>query len=213
MNGWPFLIARGRRRGYSVLLAPAFLHEEYGLLEEVAGPVTAAEPVRVAATKNSRGHDLSVVWSEHRVTAADVADGTEPRDEHSRPLRLLYGFVCQETILTRPADTDLARSLASGLDTYRRFLAGEQRFTVESSTPFDLRTAGTSRQAAPPATRPRRNYAIPLALVGVAAGFAIGIAVASGGAENPTKTPPECTTTTTTEPPDPETTTRPRGRG
>jgi hypothetical protein len=195
MNGWPFLIARGRRRGYSVLLAPAFLHEEYGLLEEVAGPVTAAEPVRVAAARSSRGHDLGVVWSEHRVTAADIADGTEPRDEHSRPLRLLYGFVCQETVLSRPADTDLARALAAGLDTYRRFLAGEQRFTVESSAPFDLHTAGTSRPAAPPEIRPRRNYAIPLALVGVAAGFAIGIAVASGGDETPAKTPTECTTT------------------
>jgi hypothetical protein len=189
VDGWPFLVARGRRRGYSVLLAPGFLQQDYGLLEEVAGPVSAAEPVRVAAARTSRGQDLSVVWSEHRVTAADVADGAEPRDEHSRPLRLLYGFVCQQTILARPADADLSRSLAAALDTYRRFLAGEQRFTVEPSRPFDLRSTVAPRPAAPPGTRPRRNYAIPLALVGVAAGFAIGLAVASVGAEDPPKCP------------------------
>lgn len=205
MNGWPFLVARGRRRGYSVLLAPGFLQQDYGLLEEVAGPVTAAEPVRVATARTSRGHDLNVVWTEHRVTSDDLADGAEPRDEHSRPLRLLYGFVCQETILARPADADLSWSLAAALDTYRRFLAGEQRFTVESSAPFSLRTTVASRPAAPPEVAPRRNYAIPLALVGVAAGFAIGIAVASVGADSPPPVKTECpntSATTTLAPPD-----------
>lgn len=199
MHGWPFLIARGRRRGYSVLLAPAFLRADYGLLEEVAGPVPANQPVQVATARTSRGEEVCVAWSAHLVTAEDLADGTEPRDEHSRPLRLLYGFACQRAVPASPSDVDMARSLTAAMATYRRFLADEQRFTVESSAPFDLRSPVSSpRPSAPPVTgtRQRRGYAVPLALAGLAVGIGMGIGIGAAMADDSPDLQQEPTTCT-----------------
>jgi hypothetical protein len=204
MNGWPFLIARGRGRGYGVLLAPDLLRADYGLLEEVAGPLPAAEPVRVASARTGRGEGLTVAWSEHRVTAADLADGTEPRDEHSRPLRLLYGFACREAIQGPPSDVDMTRAKDAALATYRRFLADERGFTVETSAPFELRSVAAVRPAARSDTRPStmRRYAIPLTVAGLAIG-AIIVAIIMLSSPEPEKQPPDPprpTQTSTTRP-------------
>lgn len=186
-TAWPFLIARGRQRGYSVLLAPHFLvaDGDYGFLEEAAGPVHESEPVRVGLATSGRGRRFGLVWSEHRVTAEDVGGTTDPRDEHSRPLRLLYGFLTTDTAVNAPADLDGARRAA--LDTYRRFLADEHHFTTEPSTSLDA--TETSAPPEPlvvsPAPAPDWWWAKALVIaaavvVGAAAVVLVAIALSSG---------------------------------
>jgi hypothetical protein len=156
--------------------------------------VPAAQPVQVATARTSRGDEVGVAWSAHLVTAEDLADGTEPRDEHSRPLRLVYGFACQRAILAPPSDVDMTRSLTAALATYRRFLADEQRFAVESSAPFEQRSAVSSRPVAPPTTGPprRRGYAVPLALAGLAVGIGMGIGIGAAMADDTQQEPTTC---------------------
>ncbi|XVS68047.1 hypothetical protein ACQPYE_18960 [Actinosynnema sp. CA-299493] len=207
-RGWPFLVARGRRRGYSVLLAPSFLIDDHGLLEEVVGPVP---DVRVASVRNAGGRWLCVVWAAHTATEAEIGN---PRDEHSRPLRLLYGFVCPDGVVERPSEAGMTASLAGALDTYRRFLEDEERFTVEASTPIDLGPPVLARAqprtiAPPPAPQhpcPRRWQDTVLVLLAGLVVAIIGIRVLADDSSDQGPPPPCLTfdtrvTGTTTAPP------------
>lgn len=145
-QGWPFLIARGRQRGYSVLLAPRFLLAEgdYGFLEQATGAVRESAPVQAGVAISQRGRRLGLVWSEHRVTAEDLSDTEDPYDEHSRPLLLLYGFVCADTAVSAPHGAGLDHARRVALDTYRQFLTDENGFTTQPSAPFDTRSPAVS---------------------------------------------------------------------
>lgn len=138
VTGWPFLIARGRRRGYSVLAAPPFLvrHREEGFLEEVVGPTPDSVATRMVDSPG--GRHLCLVWGDHLVRGDEVGEPADPVDEHSRSLRLLYGFVCQDATVSAPDPADLERSLAPMMATYRRFLDGEEEFAVEESSPLPV---------------------------------------------------------------------------
>lgn len=160
--GWPFLIARGRRRGYAVLLAPTWLIDErdHGLLEEVVSPLNGATPHQIGTATTVRGRRLDVIWAEHTLTAADLASepgALSPRDEHSRPLNLLYGYLCVDSAICQPTSEDLAHSRRAALNTYRRFLIDEDGFTIEGSTPFDRAAA----PALPPPALTRRSTPRP----------------------------------------------------
>ena len=203
---WPFLIARGRRRGYSVLLAPAWLIAEgdHGFLEDTVGPVDPPATWRSAPAVSPHGRRLSLVWAEHAVTAADVGESAAPRDEHSRPLRLLHGVLCASEAVPDPATAGLAGSREAALATYRRFLADEDRFAVEGSAPFQVTiAAGTQRRTPQPEARPapaavssRSSRSSPLSrgrltvpvLAGVsavAAVFTTAAILLSGGPDQP----------------------------
>src|SRR4051812_36532744 len=103
-RAWPFLVARGRERGYRTLLAPDFLVAErgYGVLDDSVVPDPEEDRASVITVVTSTGRALTVAHATHVVTAADLAEpGTEagerePRDRHSRPLQLIYGFVCAD---------------------------------------------------------------------------------------------------------------------
>jgi hypothetical protein len=191
-KGWPFLVARGRQSGYTTRLAPDFLVESrtYGVIEDVVG---AGSQV---TTVDAGGHGLAVVWAEHKVTGADIGSAEAPRDEHSRPLHLLYGFVCPDAAIVQPSEVDLSWTRQAALDTYRRFLADERGFTLESSGPFELHStvAGTAQ---PPVISRRM---VPFAMAGLVAVAAVGIVMMtsfSGG--EPTQPPcPQPTTTAST---------------
>lgn len=192
-QGWPFLVARGRQSGYAVRLAPDFLiqTQEYGVLEDGTGAQIVAG-----------GRTLAVVRAEHTVTGADVGLTEAPRDEHSRPLHLLYGFVCPDATSVEPSDMDISRALQAALGTYRRFLADESGFTLAASNPFPLDSAVA------PLTRPpaERKPVVPYALAGLVAVAAIVIiAVTSLGGEDPP--PPPLHPPTTTSVPRPVVTT------
>ena len=180
-DAWPFLIARGRRRGYSVLLAPGYLLDGYGFLEEAAGPARGA-PFRVAVVPG-RGQ---LAWAEHDVSTSDI--GGDPHDEHGRPLRLTYGFLCRQG-KPEPAEGDFARVRDIALEVYRRFLAGEEGFRVEPSEPFAVRSvAVTAVQAPPPA--PRRIHWLVWAGAGIV--VAGGVVAAVLGLTASEETLPQC---------------------
>ncbi|WP_125727986.1 hypothetical protein [Kibdelosporangium aridum] len=176
-QGWPFLVARGRQSGYAVRLAPDFLIQthEYGLLEDGTGTQIVAN-----------GRTLAVVRAEHTVTGADVGLAEAPRDEHSRPLHLLYGFVCPDATAVRPSDVDMSRTLEIALDVYRRFLADESGFTLAASSPFPLDST-VAALTTPPVERRR---VAPYAVAGLVAAAAVAvIAVMSLGGEDPPPPP------------------------
>ena len=205
-QGWPFLIARGRRRGYSVLLAPAFLvdQHDYGFLEEATGPLHPGEPFRITTTSRA-GRPLCLVWTEHPVSAADIgSDGEPPRDEHSRPLRWINGFLCAGSTVSHPSEIDIASARTAARDTYRRFLANEERFRTERSAPLPLHStlAGlTPRQPAAPA-RPGR----PRGLIILASATAVAAAGAIALSGSPSPQPSSCPLPTMTTTPAPTTT-------
>ena len=145
MNGWAFLIARGRREGYRSLLVPDFLarSNEIGVLGQTAGDAPTDGSPRISAAVYHAGK-LTLAYRTQRLTTADLhatpprADDSPPVDQFGRPLDLLYGFVCRDAEINQidEADLDIARTEA--LRTYRRFLAAESDFTPETSTPFLL---------------------------------------------------------------------------
>jgi hypothetical protein len=147
-QGWPFLIGRGRRRGYTTLLAPDFLVAEqaHGALEEIIAPSAGDDHTRTARLASTSGRRLTVVYATHRVTAADIGEPADPVDEHSRPLQIMYGFVCPETWASpQPdpaiAESDLRTARTAALDSYRRFLStAEDAVTVEPSVAYPLRS-------------------------------------------------------------------------
>lgn len=191
-EAWPFLVARGRRRGYSALLVPGFLGEP-GFLEETAVPLDDVS-FRTAATPFG-----SLTWAEHAVTRADA--GGEPRDEHGRPLVLLHGLLCPRG---EPADAGaaLAWTDAIALAVYRRFLDGEEEFRAEASEPFEVGLArgvpfrsGPAPHppvviSAPPPGKPRRGLVWAGAGAVVAGAVAAVIALVSAGSGP--EPPPPC---------------------
>ncbi|GAA1285985.1 hypothetical protein Psi02_56280 [Planotetraspora silvatica] len=146
---WPFLVARGRRLGYRTLLAPGFLISagEHGVLDDTVVPDSQEDRAAVVETETPSGRRISIVHATHIVTAADVAEpGTPPterapRDTHSRPLQLIYGFVYVGGGAGPPGADDLRICRELSLAAYRRFLADEEAFRVESGHGFALRSA------------------------------------------------------------------------
>jgi hypothetical protein len=194
-QGWPFLIGAGRRHEYRTLIAPAFLitASEYGILDRHAGRTPDGE-TRVVQIR-SAGHPLWMAYATHTVTQADVPD---PRDEHSRPLQILTGFVCDAPI-ERPNPADLAVTLDTGMAVYRRYLEDEDRFGVLASEAFPLRSVlrRAAASAAAPAPQPGRRDVSrrTLAVLGLAAALLVAavatlVVALSGGDPQPACTSP-----------------------
>ncbi|HKN99777.1 MAG TPA: hypothetical protein VJX10_21835 [Pseudonocardiaceae bacterium] len=183
-QGWPFLVARGRTRGYSVLLAPDFLlaRRDYGFLEDVAGPLPDGTPFRTATVRRDYG-DIGVVW-------CDCPTGL--RDEHSRPLRLLAGFTCAGTV-SRPSELDLDAARTAASATFERFLRDEDGFTVESARPFPARSTVAR---APVPTRPRPRRTLPVAAACVAAVVLLLVLLTTHRGSPPKRPAPPCVTPT-----------------
>jgi hypothetical protein len=177
-QGWPFLIAAGRRRDYSTLLAPDFLVAalDYGVLDEAVRP----------------GSDGSVevrTGGGRRLTIVSATKSVRVRDEHGRPLRMMYGFVCVDGSVPVPAAEDLATALAAASPVYERFLADEDRLLVEPSAGFPLRSVVV--RPPPPALLPAvRNRAALLLGGGVLAlGLTVTAAVSMAGEKPPAVAP------------------------
>jgi hypothetical protein len=183
-GAWPFLVARGRRRGYSALLVPGFLRE-HGFLEATATPL---DDVRSRAVATPHG---VLVWAEHAVAAAEA--GGEPRDEYGRPLVLLHGFLCPhgEPVAAPGA---LVRTRATALATYGRFLADEEGFRTERSEPFPIEVVAVARPrvVAPPEEPARTVRGLVwagAAAVVVAGAVAAVVGFASAGDDSPVLSP------------------------
>jgi hypothetical protein len=109
-----------------------------------------------------------MAYTTHVVTAADLAEtGMLPRDEHSRPLTLLYGYVCEAPWTPNPTHDELRAGREQALDVYRRFLADEDATTVSASHPRQIQTYATEAPRTP--AEPVRTRGVPwnLAIVGL----------------------------------------------
>ena len=151
--GWPFLIAPGRQRDYSLVLAPDFLvaASSHGVLEAAVRPGDERDPARVLEVQDTAGRPLTVAYRTHLVTAQDVGAQTDPRDTSGRRLRFMYGFVCLTVWVPAPAAEDLAATLDVALARYREFLADEHAAGVLAAPSFALRSVTTSARPPRPA--------------------------------------------------------------
>jgi hypothetical protein len=172
-RGWPFLVARGRRTGYRVVLAPDFLaqqQEEHLLLEQVgAGSADAAGHAVVELSGSPSGR-LVAIYREEPATGAELipSAATTARgtvlDRHGRPLELLYGIVASAGV-ARLNERDMARARRDAVSAYRWFLADEERFEARVSRGFPLSVSlpsaalplhrDSSPRSGPPPTRSR----------------------------------------------------------
>jgi hypothetical protein len=155
MNGWAFLVAHGRRKGYRTVLAPDFLveHNLHGLLSEYAVVDSSDASGRHAAeiTNDEVGH-LSLTFRAERLSSRDlyestVTDADLVLDEYGRPLRFLYGIVAQHEPPNGIDEHDLRRVRAEALTSYRLFLEDEETFQVAASRSFELH--GSSQPVQP----------------------------------------------------------------
>lgn len=152
-RGWPFLISRGRRVGYRTLLAPALLvtDGDYTVLADHVEPGAVLDRPGIIDLTTPSGQPISVVHATHRVSGTDLGQAAAPKDEHGRPLHLLYGFVCPRARGICPDQADLRTALTAALEAYQSFLKDEKDFAIEVGEPFPLRS---SFETAAPAQRP-----------------------------------------------------------
>jgi hypothetical protein len=185
---WPFLVAAGRRRDYSILLAPDFLVADldYGVLEEIARPSDDSRPT-VVAVRTRTGRRLTVVHATHLLTAADLepdgAYAASPSDEYGRPLRLIYGFVSHDRVV-EPSAADLRTAFDAALVVYRRFLDDEDVIAVAPGHAYLMRSLTHGTAPVPvmvpvsvPAKAPRVRRPVVLAASSVAVIGAIAAGV------------------------------------
>ena len=167
-RGWPFLVARGRHRGYRTVLAPDFLAQRdlQGVLSDsAAGDGMQPGQARTAEVDAPAVGPMTLCFRIEQVRAADVnghlpGDDAIATDEHGRPLEILYGVVVRGRLSGPVHDGDLGAARSQALRSYRRFLEQEDAFEVDASPAFALR--GVTAKAPPaPAPPPRTRTASP----------------------------------------------------
>ena len=167
--GWPFLVAAGRVRDYSVLIAPDFLvaSGEQGLLG-IAGSAVEGAPAESRSVRTPSGRVLTLSYAARLLTPADLgagsgdpADGPPVVDEFGRPLRMVVGIVTDGGPLVDPT-ADLARAERAVLPAFRRFWADEAGYRVEPSPGEPVRSFGRVELPAPvPAPAPYAPASLP----------------------------------------------------
>jgi hypothetical protein len=142
-SGWAFLVARGRRQGHRARLVPGVLKElgVSGVVEELAGALgepTAGPVLRQVPLPDRR---MTIAYQTHRIRPEDLAEPAGPvRDEHGRPLDIIYGFICLDGMIEPLNDADLRTALQQALASYRAFLDDESSFVTQTSLAFPLRS-------------------------------------------------------------------------
>jgi hypothetical protein len=148
---WPFLVGRGRRKGYQTLLAPGFLIEQD--MHETLAEATPSVPVGVlgrARVSCPGVGPLTLAYTTEGIATGRIDSGNgvgEWTDEHGRPLEMLYGVVAHEPLSDTLAVNDLQRAREDALEAYGGFLAHEDDFSVGASQQYSLpRQAPDHRQ-------------------------------------------------------------------
>jgi hypothetical protein len=188
-RGWPFLVARGRRRGYKTILAPDFLTERnlHGLLSQSSSGADLPPDGSRSVVLEHRDVGAMTAWYRtEQVSPADLAGSAgavqeAATDEHGRPLEILYGVVAQERVSGVVEHDDWSVARRAALRSYRRFLEREDDFGVDASAAFALHGVGGPKTTRPAAERPRH----PLPARAAAAGPRrrsrhLGMVVAAG---------------------------------
>jgi hypothetical protein len=152
--GWSFLVARGRRRGYCTILAPDFLARRglQEVLSESAGGSPEGGVHQLELDQPGVG-PITLVYESEQPAAGELDGGAPALDEHGRPLEILYGIVSRDRLDGRVDAGDLRNARSEALNSYRRFLAEEDGFEIDTSKRFGLH--GVVARRAPVRTEPR----------------------------------------------------------
>lgn len=136
---WPFLIGRGVTTGNRLLLVPDYLNgDAVELLDNVSAPPAGSE--RSVSVVDVGGatvvHEARLVDCGDLIAGGDRTGDELLRDEHGRPIRVLYGFVVPDGEVEDIDHDDLARSWDHAVDVYRCFHGNESGFEVQRSRPI-----------------------------------------------------------------------------
>lgn len=203
MDAWPFLVSRGRRLGYRVVVAPDFLRAagEAGILFAAAesGPGVNTHDTRLRVVQTQTGEVLSLVYRVVTARDEEMGDMEAPfiRDRHGRPIPMVEGYAVRGRHEHLPVTgREWDRAHAALLASLQEFLADESRSdgvlsshavplgaAVRSEPDADARQDTGSRDHPALGTPPRRSrpaHPLVLALLGtlLLAAIVIGLAVA-----------------------------------
>jgi hypothetical protein len=172
-NGWPFLVARGRRRGYRTVLAPEFLvgPRLHSLLADA--PERSGDGPRSVELSPAHVGRLTLVYETKIVTAADI--GGVALDEHGRELEIRYGVVLRGGA---GATRDLPYGVRErALASYRKFLADEDSFDVEASQAIQLQAGSPSNKPEhqPDERRSQKRLVVVVIALGVVVALVISV--------------------------------------
>ena len=139
-NGWPFLVARGVRKGYRTILAPDFLVQgrRHTLLAERVGGSASEGRTSVEHVTDEVSGLLTVTYRVEPALADELIDGPPHDgqhallDQHGRPLELLYGLVTTSSATV--GDRDLRHARDEAVSSYRRFLADDTTDVQQSAS-------------------------------------------------------------------------------
>lgn len=142
--GWPFIVGRGRTVGNRPLLAPTFLAEQGETSRLGRLPTPHGEALSIVRQQLTCGRSIAIAYKERKVTTdaigrtVDGSTGHPLLDEHSRPIRVLFGIVLDDLDLVDLSETDLMAAWAHSMSTYRSFLEREHEFETVLSGPIRL---------------------------------------------------------------------------
>jgi hypothetical protein len=194
-----FAIARGRRAGYRVLMAPEFLVQmrRTGLLADLAsaghpdGKVVHADPVTV------QGRRFSLSYASRTVTDADLDEpalqrlGSPPLDAFGRPLRIIYGLVRDGDAGGAVAPADLDRAEQDAIAAFRAFVADESGYRLRASPSPGMSTAGGQRTPGAPGGPRNRNPVLVALGTLVAVAVAVSVYAGTSGGHPPASGDPQ----------------------
>jgi len=114
----------------------------YGVLSDSVWRADMGDgDVRAVAIDSPVG-ELTATYTSERLEGLDQSSaesGRWPTDEHGRPLQILYGIVTCHTPNGAVHALDLGEARRQAIAGFQRFLADEQRFTVDATRGFELR--------------------------------------------------------------------------
>ena len=151
-QGWPFLVARGRREGFRTLLAPGFLIERgmHDVLARAAGYVAGdTTSTRIADAAVEGIGELRLVFASERLTY-DAVGRPGPAaatftEERGRPIEIIFGVVTRDLAVDALCDDDLVAARTAAVSSYREFLGDEVGYRIRPSEPIDLAAASRGR--------------------------------------------------------------------
>lgn len=156
LDAWPFLMARGRAVGSTLVLSPSFLLDQgdASLIARLDGSETDEDLRPMIATfVDSTGTSLTFAHAWRHLTWADLASGSGDsrmlHDAFGRPIIVRYGFVVIDTQLEVVDPRDMSKAWVQAVDAYRRLFQSETTFETERSLAFSLVSPAVAQKASP----------------------------------------------------------------
>lgn len=201
VDGWAFLVARGRREGHRTILAPDFLvrRAAHGRLAATIGSGAASSDTHVDRLDTEAG-PITVFWRTAPLSAAALkgrlGSAAKAVDDRGRPLIMVYGIVVRGRAAGEVNDEDIELARRAALACYGDFLDDEDGYEARASEAFKLRGTVTELGDTPapevpsPARVASRRARRPIAVVALLAGVLLvagGLILLASGRGEPTR--------------------------